>query len=58
MTEAMRELTIHKASSAKLLSQATRDGMVTLRQAGVTKVLEGTTSLEEILRVTERDFTL
>jgi len=58
MTEAMRELTIHKASSAKLLSQATRDGMVTLRQAGVTKVLEGITSLEEVLRVTERDFTL
>jgi len=58
MTEAMRELTIHKASSAKLLSQAVRDGMVTLRQAGVTKVLEGITSLEEILRVTERDFTL
>ena len=58
MTEAMRELTIHKASSAKLLSQATHDGMITLRQAGVAKVFEGITSVEEILRVTDRDFSL
>jgi general secretion pathway protein E len=56
MTDAMRELTIHKASSAQLSAQANRDGMVSLRQAGFGKVLSGLTTIEEILRITERSF--
>ena len=56
MTQAMRELTIHKASSAQLATQAVQDGMVSLRQAGFAKVLSGLTTIEEILRITERSF--
>jgi len=52
-TDPVRHLTIKKASSAELMSQAIRDGMLTLRQAGVAKILGGITTIEEILRVTE-----
>ena len=53
-TDALRELTIRKASSAELHAQATREGMITLRKAGVTRAVSGVTSIEEVLRVTER----
>ena len=53
-TDPLRELTIRKASSAELRAQAIRDGMFTLRKAGVAKVLAGITTIEELLRVTER----
>ena len=55
LQEAARELAIRKASSSDIRSQAIRDGMMTLRQAGVAKAVQGLTSIEEILRVTEHD---
>lgn len=55
VTESIRGLTIRKASSAEIRAQAVREGMVTLRQAGVAKVLAGITTYEEVLRVTEHD---
>ncbi len=55
-TDTVREMTIRKASSAELHTQAIRDGMITLRKAGVAKVVEGVTTIEEVLRVTEREF--
>ena len=52
MTETLRDMILKSASTAELRQQAQRDGMKTLRQAGLMKVLEGTTTVEEVLRVT------
>jgi type IV pilus assembly protein PilB len=50
--EALRDMVLKSASTGELRETAQRDGMKTLRQAGLTKVLEGTTTIEEVLRVT------
>lgn len=52
MNEEMRELTIENASADKLRRAAIKEGMKTLRQDGFIKVLQGLTSIEEVLRVT------
>jgi type IV pilus assembly protein PilB len=52
ITEALRDMILKSASTADLREQAQKDGMKTLRQSGLLKVLEGTTTVEEILRVT------
>jgi type IV pilus assembly protein PilB len=43
------------AVTADLRRVAQMQGMKTLRQAGLLKVLEGTTTVEEVLRVTAAD---
>jgi len=48
----MQELIQHKASSKVLRRQAHTEGMLTLRDYGWKRVSEGTTSIEEVLRVT------
>jgi type IV pilus assembly protein PilB len=48
----LRDLILHSAPAAELAATAKKHGMKTLRQAGLTKVLEGTTTVEEVLRVT------
>jgi type IV pilus assembly protein PilB len=52
ITEPLRDMILKSASTAELREQAQKDGMKTLRQAGLMKVLEGTTTVEEVLRVT------
>ena len=52
ITEPLRDMILKSASTADLRAQAQQDGMKTLRQAGLMKVLEGTTTVEEVLRVT------
>jgi type IV pilus assembly protein PilB len=52
ITEALRDMILKNAATADIREQARRDGMKTLRQAGLMKVIEGTTTVEEILRVT------
>jgi type IV pilus assembly protein PilB len=52
ITEPLRDMILKGAATAELRAQAQRDGMKTLRQAGLMKVLEGTTTVEEVLRVT------
>jgi type II secretory ATPase GspE/PulE/Tfp pilus assembly ATPase PilB-like protein len=51
MGDDIRELTMKKASEQEIMKQATRNGMFTLMQEGLLKVLEGVTTYEEILRV-------
>lgn len=47
----MREM-INKKSSADLIrEQAVRDGMITLKEAGINKALKGLTTIEEVMRV-------
>jgi type IV pilus assembly protein PilB len=55
MTDAVREQVLAGATALELKRSAIRSGMKTLRQSGLTKVHEGMTTLEEILRVTMED---
>jgi len=48
----LRQMVQEKASSEEIKAEAVKDGMVTLRQDGINRVLVGGTSLSEILRVT------
>jgi type IV pilus assembly protein PilB len=52
ITETLRDMILKSAATAELRQQAQHEGMKTLRQAGLMKVLEGTTTVEEVLRVT------
>lgn len=51
MTDNIKQLTIDKAPSFKILQQAIENGMITMLQDGVLKCLEGITSLSEVYRV-------
>jgi type IV pilus assembly protein PilB len=55
LTPAIRELVLKQAQEHALKQQARKEGMRTLREEGVKAVLEGQTTLEEILRVTAPD---
>jgi type IV pilus assembly protein PilB len=52
MSERIKEMTVAQASEAEIATAAREEGMLTLREDGVTKVRAGQTSLEEVLRVT------
>jgi type IV pilus assembly protein PilB len=52
MSETLKELTIKRAAEPEIASVAEEEGMLTLREDGVSKVRAGVTSLEEVLRVT------
>jgi type IV pilus assembly protein PilB len=54
-SETIKELVLNGASSSEIKRAAVREGMKTLRMSGVTKVGEGVTTIEEILRVTMAD---
>jgi len=51
MSEKLERLTVESASADEIARQAIEEGMLTLRDDGFAKVLAGTTSIEEILRV-------
>jgi type IV pilus assembly protein PilB len=51
VTEEIERLAVERASAAVIGKVAREDGMTTLRDDGMAKVREGTTSFEEILRV-------
>ena len=51
----IRDLVMKETSAAELGEVACRNGMLTLRDVGLKRVKDGTSSLEEVLRVTSRD---
>ncbi|MCC7299556.1 MAG: type II/IV secretion system protein [Verrucomicrobia bacterium] len=51
----IRPLIINRAASSEIKREAMRHGLHTLREDGWLKVLDGITTIEEILRVTEED---
>ena len=51
MTEKIKELVVARASSGEVLKMAEAGGMSTMLEDGITKALDGTTTLEEVLRV-------
>ncbi|KKP65015.1 MAG: Type II secretion system protein E (GspE) [Candidatus Moranbacteria bacterium GW2011_GWF2_34_56] len=52
INEKMEKLIIEMASESEITKAALEDGMVTMTQDGIIKVLEGITSMEEVWRVT------
>ncbi|VAW35060.1 Type IV fimbrial assembly, ATPase PilB [hydrothermal vent metagenome] len=54
-TETLKELVLNGASSSELKKQAIVEGMQSLRMSGLSKVEDGTTTLEEILKATMAD---
>jgi type IV pilus assembly protein PilB len=55
MADDLKECVLQGYSSIELKREAIRLGMQTLRRAGLKKIREGMTTLEEILRVTRAD---
>ncbi|GAB1400200.1 ATPase, T2SS/T4P/T4SS family [Aminivibrio sp.] len=52
VTDPIRELIVNGASSAVVRDEALRNGMKNLRASGVRKIMEGRTSVEEVLTTT------
>jgi general secretion pathway protein E len=51
----IRKLIVGKAGAKEITKQARHDGLLTLREAAIKKLARGTTSFEEVLRVTAED---
>ncbi|WP_028844500.1 type IV-A pilus assembly ATPase PilB [Thermodesulfovibrio thiophilus] len=51
----MRELILTGAPATEIKREAINIGMTTLRQSGINKVIQGITSVEEVLRITFED---
>ena len=54
MTFELEQIILSQPSQEKLLAEAKRQGMITLQQDGIIKVLEGMISLEEVLSITRK----
>jgi type IV pilus assembly protein PilB len=52
ITEPIKDLIVRGAPVQELRATAQAQGMKTLREAGIARVLEGTTTVDEMLRVT------
>jgi general secretion pathway protein E len=52
MSDAIRTLIMRHATAGEIQKQAVAEGMLTMYEHGLRKVLAGTTTLEEVLRVT------
>jgi type IV pilus assembly protein PilB len=55
LTDDIKEFVLQGYSSIELKREAVKLGMTTLRAAGIAKIREGMTTVEEVLRVTRRD---
>ena len=55
MTDELKTAVVDGANTIELKNMAIKNGMKTLRQSGLSKVLEGVTSFREVLRVTAKD---
>ncbi len=54
-TDELRDLVLQGASATELKAEMISQGIQTLRMAGIQKILEGTTTPEEVLRTTVSD---
>lgn len=53
ISEKISKLIVEKASAGAIQKQAMEEGMLTMKQDGYAKVLEGITTIDEVLRVAE-----
>ncbi len=51
-TESLKKLTTAETDVERLRTRAREEGMFTLRESAIKKMLEGITTVEEVLRVT------
>ena len=52
MTDDMRDMILCNAPQTEIKELAIREGMITLRKAGLKKIEQGITSCEEVVRET------
>jgi type IV pilus assembly protein PilB len=52
MSETLKDMILTGASAIELREQAQKEGMITLRRSGCRKVMDGVTTIEEIVRET------
>ena len=55
MARELRKLVFDNANEDEIRQAALDNGLVTLREAGLSRILDGTTSIEEVLRSTVED---
>ena len=55
MDDEVRSLVMQKADAATIRRACTSQGMKLLRQNGAERILQGETTVEELLRVTQED---
>jgi general secretion pathway protein E/type IV pilus assembly protein PilB len=53
--DTIREMCVQRMNASAIRNQALKEGMVTLRQDGWRKVLKGTTTMDEVARMTAGD---
>ncbi|HBR21019.1 MAG TPA: type II secretion system protein GspE [Nitrospiraceae bacterium] len=53
VTVRIKKLIIDKAPASKIKAQAVKEGFTTMRQEGLLKAVEGITTIEEVMRVTQ-----
>lgn len=53
VTERLSKLIVEKVAASEIQKQAMEEGMLTMKQDGYVKVLEGVTTLDEVLRVAQ-----
>ncbi len=53
VSEKLSKLIIEKATAAEIQKQAMEEGMLTMKQDGYVKVLEGITTMDEVVRVAQ-----
>lgn len=52
MSGEMEDMVLDKKSSQDIFTQATKEGMITMKQDGLIKAVKGMTTVDEVLRVT------
>jgi len=55
LSDEMRNMIVNKEPTSKIKEAAIRAGMKTLREDGLTKVIAGVTTIDEVMRVTQLD---
>jgi len=58
MTSSLADIILRQPSEAEILKEAKNQGMITMKQDGILKVLKGITTIEEVLRVAEEKQTI
>ncbi len=53
MTDSLADLILGEFSKSKIREEAKKQGMVSMKQDGILKAMEGITSIEEVIRVAE-----
>jgi len=53
MTDQLTDIILKEPSEREISKEAERQGMITMKQDGILKVLTGVTTIEEVLRVAE-----